>query len=92
MNNIDNISVVGVRIAERAAHINIEYLLLEDKNWDVISPNLDNTKMISGYSKIIPKLNIIEVRKPKVSLTFGNAVITFVEYPLIKISKASGAT
>ena len=92
MNNIDITSVVGVRIAESVEHISIAYFLFEDKKWDEISPNFDNKKIINGYSKIIPKLNIIEVKKPKVSLTFGNAVIVFVEYPLIKISKASGAT
>jgi hypothetical protein len=92
MNIIDITSVVGVRIAEITQHTNIEYFRFDDKKLADVNPNLDSKKIISGYSKIIPKLSINEVKKPKVSLTLGSAVIASEEYSLIKISKATGAT
>jgi hypothetical protein len=85
-------SVVGVRSAETTQHINIAYFRFDDKKLADVNPNLDSKKIISGYSKIIPKLNIKEVKKPKVSLILGSGVIASEEYSLIRTSKATGAT
>ena len=92
MNIIDITSVVGVKIAERIQAISMAYFLFEDKKLEEAKPNLDNKKIINGYSKIIPKLNIREVKKPRVSLMLGRAVIDSEEYSFIKTSNANGAT
>ena len=60
-------SVVGVRSAETTQHINIAYFRFDDKKLADANPNLDSKKIISGYSKIIPKLNIKEVKKPELN-------------------------
>ena len=92
MNIIDITSVVGVKIAERIQAISMAYFLFEDKKLEEAKPNLDNKKIINGYSKIFPKLNIREVKKPRVSLMLGRAVIDSEEYSFIKTSNANGAT
>lgn len=83
---------MGVRIAERIQHNRIEYFLFDDKKAAEVKPNLDSRKIISGYSKIIPKLSIKEVKNPKVSLILGRGVIVSDEYWFISTSNATGAT
>ena len=63
MKSIENTSVVGVRIAEIIVEISMAYFLFDERNLLETKPILDNKNIISGYSKIIPKLKIKELKK-----------------------------
>ena len=92
MKSIENTSVVGVRIAEIIVEISMAYFLFDERNLLETTPILDNKNIISGYSKIIPKLKIKELKKDRVSLILGKAIIDSDEYSFKSILKVNGAT